>query len=155
MKTGNKIDNFTLGCTGIGQFELQEQLDQLLVIFIYPKDNTPGCTIEAQEFSALKERFHEAGAKVFGISKDNIKSHENFKSKHDLQLELISDPECKVIKALDAWKEKSLYGKKFMGVERSTVIIDQNMSIMHSWQKVTAKGHAKQVLDYILKHKSS
>ena len=116
-------------------------------LYIYPKDNTSGCTKETKEFNERYSDFKSLGVKVFGLSKDTLASHISFSKKLDLQFPLISDPDKQLIQNLNAWKEKSMYGKKYMGTERSTFLIDQNLIIKHIWRKVKIDGHVDQVFD--------
>ncbi len=118
-----------------------------VVLYFYPKDNTPGCTIEAIDFTSLRGEFERLGATVVGMSPDSGKSHQRFTDKHDLDITLLSDPEHEVLKAYGAWQDKMLYGKTFMGVVRSTVLIDPEGKVAHHWPKVSAKGHAQEVRD--------
>ncbi len=117
-----------------------------LVLYFYPKDNTTGCTREAIDFSGLKSAFAKAGAAVVGVSPDSVVSHAKFKSKHDLDLELISDESKAVLEAYGVWAEKSLYGRKYMGVERTTFLIAPDGRIAQVWYKVKVPGHAAAVL---------
>lgn len=117
------------------------------VLYFYPKDNTPGCTQEAQDFRDLHAEFATFGGEVFGISRDSLKSHENFKRKHNLPFELISDADETLCKLFDVIKQKNLYGKQVLGIERSTFLIDRQGRLAREWRKVSAKGHAQNVLD--------
>lgn len=118
-----------------------------LIIYFYPKDSTPGCTTEAQEFNALLPQFQQLGYCIVGISRDSQKSHQNFISKFGLNLTLLSDIEETVCRQFDVIKEKNMYGKKVLGIERSTFILNEQGQIMHEWRKVKAAGHAQQVLE--------
>ncbi|ASA77599.1 peroxiredoxin [Thermococcus sp. 5-4] len=117
------------------------------VLYVYPKDNTPGCTTEAKEFTELLSEFERLGFQVVGVSKDSVKSHMKFKEKHGLKVRLLSDPEVKLIKALGAWGKKKRYGKAYEGVIRSTFIFDPNGEIVWKKLNVRAKGHAAKVLE--------
>lgn len=117
------------------------------VLYVYPKDNTPGCTTEAKEFTELLPEFERLGFQVIGVSKDSVKSHMKFKEKHGLKVRLLSDPEVKLIKALGAWGKKKRYGKEYEGVIRSTFIFDPNGEIVWKKLNVRAKGHAAKVLE--------
>jgi thioredoxin-dependent peroxiredoxin len=117
-----------------------------LILYFYPKDDTSGCTKEAQEFSALSAEFSKAGAVVVGISKDSEKSHSKFITKYDLKVALGSDESCAVCEAFGVWVEKSMYGKKYMGIERSTFLIDADGKVVRVWRKVKVHGHAAEVL---------
>lgn len=117
-----------------------------LVIYFYPKDDTSGCTQEAIDFTALADRFEKAGATVLGVSKDSAKSHEKFAAKHGLKVRLGSDPEGAMIEAYGVWVEKSMYGRKYMGIERATFLIDADGNVRQVWRKVKVPGHAEAVL---------
>ncbi len=146
MKVGTKIKNFKSEMTGKIPFNLSDYKGQNLVIYFYPRDNTPGCTSEGEDFRDLYKSFLKKKTKIFGVSKDSIKSHEAFKQKFKFPFELISDPDEKVCKLFDVIKEKSMYGKKYMGVERSTFLIDSNGKLLKEWRKVKVKGHVEDVL---------
>lgn len=125
-----------------------------LVLFFYPKDNTPGWTSEAKEFSELIEDFKKLETNVVGISKDTVKSHVNFINKHDLKIELLSDPERLLHSELKVIKEKSIFGKTALGTERSTFVFDKDGKLIKEFRKVKAKGHAKEVLDFMKENES-
>ena len=146
MKVGTKIKNFKSEMTGKIQFNLSDYKGQNLVIYFYPRDNTPGCTSEGEDFRDHYKSFLKKKTKIFGVSKDSIKSHEAFKQKFKFPFELISDPDEKVCKLFDVIKEKSMYGKKYMGIERSTFLIDSNGKLLKEWRKVKVKGHVEDVL---------
>ena len=146
MKVGIKIKNFKSEMTGKIEFNLSDYKGQNLVIYFYPRDNTPGCTSEGEDFRDHYKSFLKKKTKIFGVSKDSIKSHEAFKQKFEFPFELISDPDEKVCKLFDVIKEKSMYGKKYMGVERSTFLIDSNGKLLKEWRKVKVKGHVEEVL---------
>ncbi len=143
----DKIPSFNLEATILNTCSDANLLGQWSVLFIYPKDNTSGCTKETKEFNERYSDFKSLGVKVFGLSKDTLASHISFSKKLDLQFPLISDPDKQLIQNLNAWKEKSMYGKKYMGTERSTFLIDQNLIIKHIWRKVKIDGHVDQVFD--------
>ena len=143
----DKIPSFNLEATIVNTCSDANLLGQWSVLFIYPKDNTSGCTKETKEFNERYSDFKSLGVKVFGLSKDTLASHISFSKKLDLQFPLISDPDKQLIQNLNAWKEKSMYGKKYMGTERSTFLIDQNLIIKHIWRKVKIDGHVDQVFD--------
>lgn len=117
-----------------------------MVLFFYPKDDTSGCTTEALDFTSLKEEFDAIGVKLIGISPDSVKRHDKFKAKHSLTVTLASDEEKQVLEAYGVWVEKSMYGRKYMGVERTTLLIDSNGKIVRIWNKVKVAGHAAEVL---------
>ena len=118
-----------------------------VIVYFYPKDNTPGCTTEAIAFRDLKKDFAEAGARVIGVSKDTVKKHDNFIAKHDLNFTLVSDQSGEICDAFGVWVEKNLYGRKYMGIERSTFLIDKLGVIQDVWRKVRVKDHVEKVLD--------
>ena len=143
---GDKAPDFTLETDGGGSLKLSSLKGEKVVVYFYPRDNTPGCTQESCDFRDLEPDFSKVDAKIIGISKDSITSHDKFKSKFDLPFTLVSDPDLVAIKAFDVWREKNMYGKKTMGVERSTFLIDKKGVIAKAWRKVKVKGHAEEVL---------
>ncbi len=128
---------------------LKENKGKNLVIYFYPKDNTPGCSQEAVEFSEKKDDFEKLNTKIYGISKDSEESHEKFKDKKNLAIDLISDEELSLIKAFDVWKKKKMFGKEYMGVERSTFIFNTEGELVKEFRKVKVKGHVDQVYKFI------
>lgn len=134
--------------TADGPVRLSDFAGKTLVLYFYPKDDTSGCTREAQDFTALAPEFAEAGATVIGVSKDSVKSHEKFAAKHGLAVTLGSDPEGAVIERYGSWVEKSLYGRKYMGIDRSTFLI-RDGRIVRIWRKVKVPNHAQQVLEAV------
>ncbi|MGX1196620.1 thioredoxin-dependent thiol peroxidase [Parvibaculum sp. MBR-TMA-1.3b-4.2] len=144
---GKKAPAFSLPADDGSTVKLKDLAGQKVVIYFYPKDNTPGCTTEAIAFSALKKQFDKAGTVVLGVSKDSIQKHCNFRDKHDLTVRLISDEDGTMIDAYGAWQEKSLYGRKFMGIVRSTLLLDEKGVVRRVWPKVKVKGHAEEVLE--------
>jgi peroxiredoxin Q/BCP len=143
---GDQAPDFVLPTDGGGRTHLKGLTGKPVVIYFYPKDDTSGCTAEAIAFSALRAKFAAAGATVIGISPDTAASHDKFKSKHDLEIALAADPDRSAIEAYGVWKEKSMYGRKYFGVERSTFLIDRNGRIAKIWRKVKVPGHAEEVL---------
>ncbi len=137
--------DFTLPGTG-GDITLSTLRPAFVVLFFYPRDNTSGCTKEAIGFTEQAEAFAKAGARVFGISKDSMKSHHRFIEKQGLSVPLLSDEQSDVCEKFDVWKEKSMYGKKFMGIERSTFLIGPDGHILREWRKVKVVGHVEDVL---------
>ncbi|MEP4195403.1 MAG: peroxiredoxin [Aliishimia sp.] len=123
--------------------------NQTVVLFFYPRDDTSGCTKESIAFSGLMDEFAQIGAKVFGISKDSLKSHDKFIAKHDLTTPLLSDEHGSTSEDFGVWVEKNMYGKKFMGIERATFVIDGAGKIARAWRKVKVPGHAEDVLDFV------
>lgn len=142
---GDKAPPFTVE-TADGPVSLGDFAGRKLVLYFYPKDDTPGCTTEALDFTALADRFAAADTVVLGVSKDSVKSHERFAAKHNLAIRLGSDPDGAALEAYGAWVEKSMYGKTYMGIDRSTFLIDRNGTIAAVWRKVKVKGHAEEVL---------
>lgn len=130
-----------------GEVSLAALHGKKVVVYFYPKDNTPGCTTEAIEFNALKSEFDGAGVTVVGVSPDPVASHQKFAAKHGLEFALAADPELQVLQAWGVWVEKSMYGKKYMGVERTTVLIGADGRIVRIWHKVKPAGHAAEVLE--------
>jgi peroxiredoxin Q/BCP len=145
IEVGKRAPAFSLGGTG-GQWSLKDAEGAAVVLYFYPKDNTSGCTQEGLDFAALNGQFKKAKAKVFGISPDTVAAHEKFKAKMAFPFELLSDPDQKVSNLFGVYKEKSMYGRKYMGVERSTFVIDGKGVLRHEWRKVKVKGHAEAVL---------
>ena len=135
--------------TGKSDFEFKNYKDKKIVLYFYPKDSTPGCTQEGHDFTELKAKFSRQNAVILGVSRDSLKSHEKFKDKQNYKIELISDPDEKLCRYFGVIQPKSLYGKKFMGVERSTFVIDENQKLVQEWRKVKVKGHAEEVLQAI------
>jgi peroxiredoxin Q/BCP len=145
IEIGKKAPAFTLEGTH-GTWSLEDGKGTAVVIYFYPRDNTSGCTQEGVDFSALQSRFKKAEAQIFGISPDSVASHEKFKTKMSFAFDLLSDPDQKVCNLYGVFKEKSMYGRKYMGVERSTFLIDAKGVLRHEWRKVKVKNHAEAVL---------
>ena len=143
------VSDFQLPSTGGKTFRLSEQGNKSVVIYFYPKDSTPGCTTEAQQFRDLHPEFEAARCIVVGVSRDSLSSHENFKRKQDLPFELLSDSEELLCSQFSVIKEKKLYGKLVRGIERSTFVIDGSGLLKREWRGVKAPGHAQEVLDFI------
>jgi len=144
---GTEAPDFDLPRDGGGTIRLSSLRGKPVILYFYPKDDTSGCTSEAIDFSALKPEFDKIGAVVIGMSPDSVKSHDKFRKKHDLQVDLVSDETKEVLQAYGVWTEKSMYGRKYMGVERTTVLIDAEGRIAHVWPKVKVPGHAAAVLE--------
>jgi peroxiredoxin Q/BCP len=149
IATGSPAPDFDLETDGGGRVSLSGLKGGKVVLYFYPKDDTPGCTKEAIAFTALGENFKAAGATVIGISPDTAAKHDKFKAKHDLGVILAADTETEVATAYAVWVEKNMYGKKYMGVERSTFLIDSDGKIANVWRKVKVPGHAEAVLDAV------
>jgi peroxiredoxin Q/BCP len=147
IKENSKVPNFKLPSTNNKNFEIKKSLGKYLVIYFYPRDNTPGCTNEAKDFSKLYKEFKKLNCEIVGISKDSIVSHKKFISKFKIPFQLLSDEKIVTIKKYGAWGEKSMYGKKFMGIKRTTVLINLKGKIIKIWNNVKVKDHAKEVLN--------
>ena len=148
-KMNRVVANFTADATRNKKIQLKELRGKNVVIYFYPKDSTPGCTTEGRDFSALHAKFRRQKTVIFGVSRDSIASHEKFREKQGFAFDLISDPDEKLCRQFDVIQEKSLYGRKFMGVVRSTFLIDENGKLRQEWRKVKVKGHAAEVLDAV------
>ncbi len=147
LEVGDKAPAFELPRDGEGIISLKSLKGRKLVLYFYPKDDTSGCTREAIDFNALKKDFAKAGAEIIGVSPDPVKSHDKFKAKHGLDIALIADEAKTMLEAYGVWTEKSMYGRKYMGVERTTFLIDGAGKIARVWNKVKVPGHAEEVLE--------
>ena len=143
---GKKVPNFKAAATGDQEISLNDYKGKTLVIYFYPKDNTPGCTQEGQDFRDNYSKFKRAKAVVLGVSRDSVKVHSNFRAKHEFPFELLSDTDETLCKLFDVIKLKNMYGKKVLGIERSTFLIDSKGVLREEWRKVKVKGHAEEVL---------
>jgi thioredoxin-dependent peroxiredoxin len=141
------VKDFEAEATGDKTVRLNELRGQKVVLYFYPKDMTPGCTNESQDFRDLHGQFKSAGAVVLGVSRDSLPSHDKFRAKHDLPFDLLSDPDETLCRQFDVIRSKSLYGRKFLGLERSTFLIDEDGKLRREWRKVKVKGHAAEVLE--------
>ena len=146
VKTGDAAPTFKTPADSGSDLSLADFKGRTLVLYFYPKDDTPGCTVEANEFTALAAEFEAAGATVLGVSRDTVKSHCKFKEKYGLKVALLSDPDLQLHKVYGAWGEKTMYGKKVEGVLRSTFVIDGNGTVVKAYANVKAAGHAAKVL---------
>lgn len=146
LREGLKAPAFTLPTDGGGKIKLSELKGKNVVVYFYPKDMTPGCTTEAIDFTGLQSEFDAANTVVIGVSKDSVERHDKFKAKHDLSIVLASDEDGAMLEKYGVWQEKKLYGKVFMGIVRSTFLIDADGRIVKIWPKVKVKGHADAVL---------
>jgi peroxiredoxin Q/BCP len=149
IKNKLKAPNFKLLSTGDKEIELNKLKSKYIVLYFYPKDDTPGCTLETKDFNKLLNKFKKEDCLIFGISKDNIKSHEKFKKKYSVKFDLLADEDKKVMKLYKVWAKKKFMGREFMGTVRSTYIIDKNKKILNSWTNVKALGHANEVYDFL------
>jgi len=148
---GKKAPEFSLEDQENQSISLSDFKGKNVVLYFYPKDDTSGCTKEAEEFTQKKEEFEKLNTVILGISKDSVKSHEKFCKKYDLSITLLSDPDTQVNQAYDVWKEKSMYGKKYFGTERTTFLINEEGIIINRWSKVKVTGHVDDVLNYLSK----
>jgi peroxiredoxin Q/BCP len=149
VTVGRKVPDFSLPATGGGNWKLSAARGSKVVVYFYPKDNTSGCTQEGVAFADLDKAFRKEGTVVVGVSPDSLASHEKFKSKMGFPFELLADEEKKACELFGVWKEKSMYGRKYMGVERSTFLIDEQGVLRREWRKVKVPGHAEEVLDAV------
>jgi len=147
LKINTKAPDFTLTSTNSSHYSLKKSLGKYVVIYFYPKDDTPGCTIEANDFNKLLPQFKKLNCEIFGISKDNLKSHDKFKEKYKLKFDLLSDEELTVLKKFKVWGKKKFMGREFMGILRTTFLIDKKGKILKIWENVKVKDHAKEVLE--------
>lgn len=146
VKTGAKISNFTRPATGNQNISLSDLKGKNVVLYFYPKDNTPGCTTEGQDFRDRIKDFENANTVVLGVSRDSLKKHENFKAKHSFPFELLSDVDESLCSQFDVIRLKKLYGKEYMGIDRSTFLIDSEGKLAKEWRSVKVKGHVEEVL---------
>ncbi|MDE0780667.1 MAG: thioredoxin-dependent thiol peroxidase [Alphaproteobacteria bacterium] len=147
VNEGDKAPDFSMSTDGGGTISLKDLKGKTVVLYFYPKDSTPGCTIEACAFRDLTPDFSKLDAVVIGVSKDSIKRHDNFKAKYELPFLLASDESGEVCERYGVWVEKSMYGKKFMGIQRATFLIDSKSKVQKIWPKVKVAGHAEAVLE--------
>lgn len=143
------VADFTADATRNKKIRLKDLRGQNVVLYFYPKDSTPGCTTEGRDFSELHARFRRQNTVIFGISRDSLASHEKFRDKQGFKFDLITDPDEKLCKKFDVIHEKTLYGRKFMGVVRSTFLIDADGKLRKEWRKLKVKGHAEEVLEAV------
>jgi len=147
VDVGDKAPAFTMKKDGGGTVSLKDLKGKNVVLYFYPKDDTPGCTKEAIAFRDMHKDFDKANTVIIGVSKDSVAKHDKFKAKHDLTFDLASDEDSDICEKFDVWKEKNMYGKKYMGIERSTFLIDGKGVIREAWRKVKVPGHAEAVLE--------
>ncbi len=146
-KINTKAPNFILPSTDRRNYSLKDSLGKYVVIYFYPKDDTPGCTIESNDFNKLLLKFKNLDCEIYGISKDNLKSHDKFREKYKIKFDLLSDEEIKVLKQYKVWGKKKFMGREFMGIVRTTFLIDKKGKIIKIWNNVKVKDHAKEVLE--------
>ena len=149
IEAGAVAPSFSAPRDGGETVSLADFAGKAVVLYFYPKDDTPGCTTEAQEFTALDKRFAGANAVVIGISKDSVKKHDKFRDKHDLGVILVSDEDSDIAERYGVWKEKNMYGRTYMGIERTTFLIAPDGTVADVWRKVKPKGHAEKVLEAV------
>ena len=147
IKENYKAPSFNLPSTTTKKYSLKDSKGKYLVLYFYPKDDTPGCTIETNEFNKLLSKFKKLDCEVYGISKDNLKSHQKFKGKYKIKFDLLADEELKVVKQYKVWQKKKFMGREFMGVVRTTYLLDKKGKILKVWSNVKAKDHAQEVLE--------
>ena len=146
---GKPVSDFSLACTGRTTFQLSALRGAKVVLYFYPKDNTPGCTAEGADFRDLHAQFRRAGARVFGLSRDSLASHERFKEEMRFPFDLLADPDEAVCGQFGVMKEKLMYGKKVRGIERSTFVVDEKGVLVREWRGVKVPGHAQEVLNFV------
>ena len=143
------VSDFSLPCTGGGTFQLSKAKHKLLVLFFYPKDNTPGCTNECIQFGEMHAKFQQLGCSLYGVSRDSLKSHENFKAKFAFPFDLLSDAEEKACSQFAVIKMKNMYGKQVRGIERSSFVLDAKHAIVREWRGVKVPGHVQEVFEFV------
>ena len=147
IKENSKAPLFNLPSTNNNNYSLKDSLGNYVIIYFYPKDDTPGCTLETNDFNRLLPKFKKLNCEILGVSKDNLKSHDKFKHKYKIKFDLLADEELKVIKKYKVWGKKKFMGREFMGIIRSTYLIDKKGKIIKIWSNVKVKDHAKEVLE--------
>ena len=147
LKINSKAPNFNLISTNGNSYSLKDSTGMYVVLYFYPKDDTPGCTIETNDFNKLLTKFKKLNCEVYGVSKDNMKSHNKFKEKYKIKFDLLSDDEIKIVKSYKVWAKKKFMGREFMGIVRSTFLVDPMGKIVKIWDNVKVKVHAQEVLD--------
>ena len=147
LKEKSIAPKFTLNSTGNNKYSLKDSQGKYVILYFYPKDDTPGCTIETNDFNKLLTKFKRFNCEAYGISKDNINSHNKFKEKYKIKFDLLADDEIKIVKSYKVWAKKKFMGREFMGVVRSTFLIDPKGKIVKIWDNVKVKDHAQEVLD--------
>ena len=152
LKINTKAPNFILPSTSKEKYSLKDSLGKYVVIYFYPKDDTPGCTIETNDFNKFLSKFKKLECEVYGISKDNLKSHDKFRDKYKIKFDLLADEELKVLKKYKVWGKKKFMGREFMGILRTTFLIDKKGKIIKIWENVKVKDHSKEVLRYVKKY---
>lgn len=149
VSVGKRVKDFSIPATGDQNLSLKDFSGRKLVIYFYPKDNTPGCTREGQEFRDLYDEFQATGTDILGVSRDSVRIHENFRNKHEFPFHLVSDKEETLCGIFDVIREKKLYGRTYMGIDRSTFLIDEKGVLREEWRKVRVPGHVEAVLEAV------
>ena len=147
LRINSKAPVFVAASTTNNNYSLKDSIGKYVVLYFYPKDDTPGCTIETNDFNNLLSKFKKLDCEVYGVSKDNLKSHDKFRDKYKIKFDLLSDEDLKVLKKYKVWGKKKFMGREFMGVIRTTFLIDKKGKILKVWENVKVKDHAKEVLD--------
>ena len=149
MKVNSKAPSFSLPSTSNNEYSLKDSLGKYIVLYFYPKDDTPGCTIETNDFNKLLTKFKKLNCEILGISKDNLKSHDKFRDKYKIKFDLLADEEIKVLKKYKVWAKKKFMGREFMGIIRTTFVIDKNGKLAHVMDKVKTRSHHDDVLEIL------
>ena len=147
LKNNDKAPNFKLLSTAKKDYSLKDSLGKYVVIYFYPKDDTPGCTIETNDFNKLLTKFKKLECEIYGISKDSLKSHDKFRDKYKIKFDLLADEEIKVLKKYKVWGKKKFMGREYMGINRTTFLINKKVKLIKIWENVKVKDHAKEVLE--------
>ena len=149
LKINTKAPNFKLPSTSKDDYSIKNSIGKYIVIYFYPKDDTPGCTIETNDFNKLLTKFKKLECEVYGVSKDNLKSHDKFRDKYKIKFDLLAYEELKVLKKYKVWGKKKFMGREFMGILRTTILIDKKGKIIKIWDNVKVKDHAKEILEFL------
>ena len=147
LKINSKAPTFLAQSTANNDYSLKDSIGKYVVLYFYPKDDTPGCTIETNDFNKLLSNFKKLDCEVYGVSKDNLKSHDKFRDKYKIKFDLLSDEDLKVLKKYKVWGKKKFMGREFMGIIRTTYLIDKKGKVLKVWNNVKVKDHAKEVLE--------
>ena len=147
IKINSKAPNIILPSTSKDKYSLKDSFGKYIIIYFYPKDDTPGCTIETNDFNKMLSKFKKLDCEIYGISKDSLKSHNKFREKYKIKFDLLSDEDLKVLKKYKVWGKKKFMGREYMGINRTTFLIDKKGKIIKIWDNVKVKDHAKEVLD--------
>ena len=149
LKINSRAPSFVIPSTSKGKYSLKDSIGKYVILYFYPKDDTPGCTIETKDFNSLLSKFKKLNCEIYGISKDDLKSHNKFKEKYKVKFNLLADVEKKIIKDYKVWGKKKFMGKEFMGIIRTTFLIDKKGKVIKIWKNVKVKDHAKEVLNFL------